>query len=530
MEIDVSMAASLPSELYTQAEVRELDRLAIEEQGISGLTLMRRAAVACVDTIIQAWPDATTMRIYCGSGNNAGDGYIIAGLLAEKNIQVEVVLVGSMSHLSDAASAAYDYCQSSNLQMVSYADQADKGGGLPLVDVIIDALLGTGVRGVLKEPFQAAIREINDSSAGVCSVDIPSGLNGDTGVITDVAVQADITVSFIGLKRGMFTFDGIEQSGRIIFAGLGIPGSVFQRLQQRAKTEPLPDLLDAERSHGNVPCRLLEYPSLIAQLPVRARNAHKNLFGHVLVVGGWRGMGGAVAMAAEAALRSGAGVVSVATHSSHASQMLIRRPELMVRGIEVAADLETLLNNANVVVLGPGLGQSEWSRMIFTKVIEFDLPMVIDADGLNLLAGSTIKKNNWLLTPHPGEARTLLTQQASQATSAALLQDRYAMAKAIRQQYGGVVVLKGAGTIICSAAELAVCPYGNPGMSTAGMGDILAGVIGGLMAQNCTAMAAAKLGVAVHAMAADKCTAKEGERGLLATDILPDVRRLLNAN
>ena len=188
MEIDVSMAASLPSELYTQAEVRELDRLAIEEQGISGLTLMRRAAVACVDTIIQAWPDATTMRIYCGSGNNAGDGYIIAGLLAEKNIQVEVVLVGSMSHLSDAASAAYDYCQSSNLQMVSYADQADKGGGLPLVDVIIDALLGTGVRGVLKEPFQAAIREINDSSAGVCSVDIPSGLNGDTGVITDVAV------------------------------------------------------------------------------------------------------------------------------------------------------------------------------------------------------------------------------------------------------------------------------------------------------------------------------------------------------
>jgi NAD(P)H-hydrate epimerase len=311
-------------------------------------------------------------------------------------------------------------------------------------------------------------------------------------------------VTFLGLKRGLFTQDGRDCAGDIVFDSLGLTEESLQRVT--CNTEKL------------------RFSSLISSLPPRLRNAHKNSFGHVLVIGGDEGMGGAVAMCAEAALRAGAGLVSVATHPAHAEVLLARCPELMVRGIEAGSELADLVARASVIILGPGLGRSDWSRMLFEHVIDASQPMVVDADGLNLLAQQPQRRDNWVLTPHPGEASRLLKKLAEPA-------DRFADLARLQSDYGGVVVLKGVGSLVTDGERVALCPYGNPGMATAGMGDVLSGVIGALLAQGLSlgvgAMQSTLLAVATHALAGD-AAAVDGERGMLATDTLPHIRRLLN--
>ena len=258
-------------------------------------------------------------------------------------------------------------------------------------------------------------------------------------------------------------------------------------------------------------------------LPRRTKDWHKGLSGHVLIIGGEAGFIGAPRMAGEAALRVGAGLVSIATKPEHAHILNVHFPELMCHGITTPNQLEKLMQKATVVVLGPGLGQTDWSLTLWQCALTSSLPMVIDADALNLLSQHHMHRSHWVLTPHPGEAARLLKQPVE-----IIQQDRLQAACALQRQYGGVSVLKGAGSVVASdQGEPFVCERGNPGMATAGMGDILSGVIGGCLAQGLPLSAAAKYSVYIHAVAGDLAAAK-GERGLVATDLLPFLRQLVN--
>ena len=494
--------------IYLAQQVRELDRITIEEKGIPGIKLMRSAAQACVDVLLGQAPSPGKVSVLCGSGNNAGDGFIIAGLLANRGIEVTVGLVGKVPSAETDAGKAYGYCRETGVEILT--------AELSLQDsaFVVDALLGTGLIGPVRPEYQQVILAVNLHDCTVLAVDLPSGLCADTGNILGACVKADMTVTFIGRKLGLFTNDGPEVVGELNFADLSVPGSVFDAIEPSA--------------------RMLSYEDQIRKLPVRNRNAHKMNHGHVLVVGGDQGMAGAVAMAAEAALYSGAGLVSVATHPTSVNSLVARRPEVMTKSVTTPDELKVLINRATVVVVGPGLGNeslgneslggdSTWASELFDIVLESELPMIIDADGLNRLSRlpqQSTKRDNWILTPHPGEARNLLGKNVQV--------NRLASVKQLQEKYGGVSLLKGAGTLIASRHDVWLCPYGNPGMSVAGMGDVLSGVIGGLVAQGLDVNDAACLGVIVHSLAADNITARQGERGLLATQLLPEIRKLLN--
>jgi NAD(P)H-hydrate epimerase len=268
--------------------------------------------------------------------------------------------------------------------------------------------------------------------------------------------------------------------------------------------------------------RLLDESDVAAALPPRRRTAHKGDHGHVLVIGGGPGMAGAARLAGEAALRSGAGLVTLAVHPQSLASVATR-PELMHVAANSADDLAAVLSRATVVAVGPGLGQGDWARSLFEVALASGKPLVVDADALNLLAASPQHLDRWILTPHPGEAARLLG-----ATSAAVQADRLGAARELQQRYGGTVVLKGAGSIVHAAAGVpGLCDRGNPGMAAGGMGDVLTGVIAGIAAQCGDAACAARAGVFVHAQAGD-LAARRGERGLLATDVIEQVRACVN--
>jgi NAD(P)H-hydrate epimerase len=488
----------LPHALYRAAQVRELDRIAIEEQGIPGATLMQRAGEAAFASLQRQWPRARSLGVLCGVGNNGGDGFVVARLALAAGFRVRVWQVGDAARIRGDALSARDAL----LAAGGAIDDFD-GTGLGDVEVLVDGLLGTGLSGEVDGQWRAAIEVMNVAHAigtHVLALDIPSGLHADTGRILGVAVTADVCVTFIGLKVGLFTGQGPACCGALAFSDLAVPDTVYVQLTPTAT-----------RLSWNQ-----------TALPPRSPAAHKGDFGHVLVVGGDRGMSGALQLAGEAALRTGAGLVSEATRAEHAAVISAVRPELMVHGVESVSALSPLFKRATVLAVGPGLGQGEWGRMLFSAVLESLLPMVVDADALNLLAAEPAHRHNWILTPHPGEAARLLGQTMEQVQA-----DRLAAATAIQQQYGGVVLLKGAGTVIVnSAGEIGVCSEGNPGMASGGMGDVLTGVIAGLLAQQCSPSEAATLGVCLHAHAAD-VAAEDGQRGLLASDLFPVMRQVL---
>jgi hydroxyethylthiazole kinase-like uncharacterized protein yjeF len=484
----------LPEMLYRAAQVRELDRLAIEEFNIPGYALMCRAGSAVFGCLTGKWPTVRSLAVFCGSGNNAGDGYVVARLAREAGLDALAVCVGNPEKLKGDALTAYrDYVQAGGPVKTFETEHAIEA------DLVVDALLGTGLDRPVTGLYAEAISAINRSGLPVVAVDIPSGLNADTGNPLGCTVKADCTATFIGLKQGLFTGQAAEYAGEIVYDGLAVPDAVFDRVK--------PEVF------------------LVGQKPLmpRRRCAHKGNMGHVLVVGGDLGFSGAARMAGEAALRIGAGLVSIATRSEHAGLMNLNRPELMCRGVESERDLLPLLDKANVVALGPGLGQKEWGRTLFGAVLRSEKPIVLDADGLNLLASMPMSKSYWILTPHPGEAGRLLHGSAQSVE-----QDRFSAVSAIRAAYGGIAVLKGAGTLIASHSRIAVSTSGNPGMASGGMGDVLSGVIAGLIAQGLDLQEAAERGVFLHGRAADLAAARDGERGLLATDLLPFLRQLVN--
>ncbi len=489
---------SLPVEIYSVATVREIDRTAIEDEGIPGYTLMTRAGAAAVRAARERFPDASRWQVVCGAGNNAGDGYVVARLAAQEGFVVSVVaLVDPESLTGDAATAYRDFAAEGGVVM-SWDGVLDDEAVL-----VVDALLGSGLERDVTGDFAEAVTAMNAHRAHVMALDIPTGVQGDTGEVMGVAVRADLTVTFVGLKAGLFAAEGATLCGTVVYDGLDVPEHC--------------------RPHGKALSRRISSRVLRRCLQRRPRSAHKGDFGHVLIIGGGAGMPGAVRLAGEAALRTGAGLVSIATHPSHATILVGSRPELMSHAVEDAAALGPLLERATTVAFGPGLGTSEWSRQIYAAVSDLELPSVWDADALNLLAKSPAKSERRIITPHPGEAGRLIGEE-----TAAVQRDRRAALAALRETYGGVVVLKGANTLVTSKKAVPwMCTAGNPGMASPGMGDVLTGVIAALLAQGLGKEASAVVGVELHARAGDRA-ARAGERGTIASDLIAELRCVAN--
>jgi hydroxyethylthiazole kinase-like uncharacterized protein yjeF len=484
----------LPDALYSAAQVRALDASLIAA-GTKGFELMQRAARATWRALVRQWPAASELSVLAGHGNNAGDGYLVAVLARRAGWSVRVLAVGDPQRLQGDAALAHAEAVSEKVVIETWMAQSELRG------IVLDALLGTGLTGEVREPYLSAIHAINAVELPVVAVDIPSGLCADTGRLLGHAVQADLTVTFIGLKLGLFTGDAADVVGELVFNDLHAD----------------PHLLEGAPSSG----RRLSANSL-PRLASRAPTSHKGQFGHVLLIGGDRGLGGAILLSAQSALRSGAGMVSVATCSEHVPAALARIPEAMVLGTSSANQLMGLLQKVSVLVVGPGLGQAAWGRSLLSAAANAPLPQVWDADALNLLAeGRVVLPKDCVITPHPGEAARLLGISTAQVQA-----DRPGAAHALSKKYTAVVVLKGAGSLIASPdGRLSVCHQGHPAMATAGLGDVLAGLVGALVAQGMAAFDAACLAVWLHANAG----VQQGKfgRGLAASDLIPAIRQLL---
>lgn len=492
---------SIQTPIYQSEQIREFELLAEERFGVSGQVLMQRAGKGALDYLLRRWPQAKKLALFCGAGNNGGDGYTLAKLAQERGLKVTIWQVGNHSNLQAEAKQAFSECCDAKIEMNAFHEEVD----IAHPDVIVDAICGIGLKNNLREEALLAIKKMQRSRAPIYALDIPSGVDADTGQVLGGAPYATATMTFIGLKLGLLTASGIAHTGELLVNDLQLPNELF------ASIEPI-----AEKMH------LSTYQHTLKPRP---RDWHKGLSGHVLVIGGNLGFSGAPRLAGEGALRVGAGLVTIATHPENAAFMNSTRPELMCQGVANAKELLPLMAKADVLVCGPGLGQDKWALTLWESIYKSELPLVLDADGLNLLAQAKNLQNreNWILTPHPGEAARLLD-----ITPQEIQQDRYWAVKILRKRYGGIIVLKGAGTIVAAPNAMpALCDKGNSGMASAGMGDVLSGVIGGLIAQGIAQSEAAKLGVLLHAASGD-LAAKEGERGMIALDLMPYLRRLAN--
>jgi len=489
----------LPRALYTAEQVRGFDRLAIERFGVPGLELMERAGRAAFDLLRRRWPQAGRLAVLVGTGNNGGDGFVVARLAREAGLAVRVLQLGDRARLrGDALANAVRWRELGG-------DWEDFATIPADVELIVDALLGTGLERAVDGRWAAAIEAVNAHHAPCLSIDVPSGLHSDSGVVMGTAVRASLTLSFIGLKVGLFTADGPDCAGEVAFDGLAVPAAVYAS-----------SVLSARR---------IDWQKLSGLLGPRRRNVHKGHFGHVLVIGGNHGLGGAARLAAEAALRVGSGLVSLATRAAHVAPVLAGRPEIMVRAMERPAEMAPLLRQASVVAVGPGLGRDDWAKAMWRGALESGRPLVVDADALHLLAAEPLRRADWVLTPHPGEAAALLG-----VCHAEIHADRLEVVGQLQRRCGGSVVLKGVGSMVASegGSPPALCSDGNPGMASGGMGDVLTGVIAGLLAQGLTIRDAAEAGVCLHAAAGDAAASAGGERGLRAADLIDRLRGLVN--
>ncbi len=495
-------AAPRPEALYGATQMRQIDRTVIEQHGIPGITLMRRAGEAAFRQIMARYAAIDHLVVVCGLGNNGGDGYVVASCAHRIGIRV-TALASAPPATECAATAARDYRQLGGTICEGDLSSLSPLASAASADLVVDALFGTGLSRAPQGTAADLIRRMNAAATSGCplvSLDMPSGLHSDTGAAFDPCVAAHLTITFIGLKIGLFTGRGRSHAGEIVLEDLHIP---------------------AEARHAvALSARLIQPPVL----EKRARDMHKGEAGRLLVVGGDGGMMGAALLAGEAALRCGAGLVTVAGTAAHLDFAARHRPELM------SADAERLpledADAADVIVLGPGLGQSEWSERIFTRFIDCKAPLVVDADGLNWLARISPgprRRPNWVLTPHPGEAARLL-----QCTAAEIEADRLRAVREIQAKFGGVCILKGAGTLVADAdGGMFLCDRGNPGMATAGMGDVLSGVVGALVGQGLPLSQAASAAVWLHASAADAAARRLGERSLLARDVIDHLPQII---
>lgn len=485
--------SSWPLSLHDAAQVRALDAR-LMAAGTPGAVLMQRAAQAAWRALRRRWPQVRKLCVLAGPGNNAGDGYLLAVLARRAGWDVQVYSLADPARLRDAAAQAYAEACAQGVQVQPWHAEAVLDG------LLVDAMLGTGLAGELREPYASAVARINASGLPCLALDIPSGLCADTGRLWGAAVRADLTVTFIALKLGLFTGAGPDQVGELCFADLQADAALCAAAPAMAQ----------RLTAGN-----------LQRLPARPRTAHKGACGRLLVVGGERGYGGAALLAAQSGLRGGAGMVSLATREEHVAAALARCPELMVRGLLSSGQLLALLPGHDVLVVGPGLGQGAWGRSLLTAAAQFEGAQVWDADALNLLAAGRVQiRAGAVLTPHPGEAARLLG-----CSLAEVQDDRPAAALRLAQRYQAVVVLKGAGSLVTDGHALRLCEHGHPAMAGPGLGDVLAGLIGALLAQGLAALPASELAVWLHARAGERLG--QAGRGLLASELVGVIRELL---
>jgi NAD(P)H-hydrate epimerase len=492
-----SNLVSIPHSIWAADELRRAEKAAADSLGLTLFELMQRAGAAAFSVARRTYPTTQHWLILCGHGNNGGDGYVVARLAVSQGIRVTLLALESEKPLPDEASEARDAWLNAGgiIHSADIAWPAD-------IDLIIDALLGTGLASAPRNPVASLITQANEHTAPVVALDIPSGLHAQTGAAPGAVIQAAHTITFIALKPGLLTGRARDVVGILRHDALG--------LETWLATQP-------------TPITRFDASQLSHWLPPRKPTSHKGDHGKVVVIGGDHGTAGAIRMAGEAALRAGAGLVRVLTHIENINPIITARPELMVHEL-TATSLEESLQWADVVVIGPGLGQSEWGRQALRKTENFRKPMLWDADALNLLAINPDKRHNRILTPHPGEAARLLGCQIAEIEN-----DRLLAARRLIQRYGGVVVLKGAGTVVADArGALGIIDAGNPGMASGGMGDVLSGIIGALLGQGLSPYDAACAGCVAHGAAADRLAAVTGTRGMLATDLFSTLVRVVN--
>lgn len=507
---------TLPSNLYLAEQIKLGEIKCAAQQGIDMYQLMEAAGHAVFDCVLAKYANANHIVVLAGTGNNGGDAYVVARLINHSNMPVTVFSPKPQSKLKGDAEIARQSFLSNGGTIVAL-DQLPDFFAKVQPSLLIDGLLGTGFDGKLRDNYRVALEFINTKSIPIIAIDLPSGLNSDTGHVVDFSLKATYTVTFIGLKIGLVTGDGPDYCGTLLFAGLGIEQCLNQSNTASAVW--------------------LKSPSQ-SKLQKRKYNSHKGSFGHVVCIGGAVGMPGAIFMAAKSALRTGAGKVTVITHPQNVTLVNGLAPELMVFSCDGEMDqsIQDKISHADILVVGPGLSDTSWGETIFTQLVHFGLlahaPTILDADALNLLSKHydvLIKSRNinqWVLTPHPLEAARLLDSSVADISK-----NRVVSAQKIADKYSAVVVLKGCGSIITDGTHVAINGSGNPGMATAGMGDVLAGVIAGVLT-NCgkneiDLQKTTEKAVFLHGLAGD-ITAKNGEIGIISTDVIDFMPKALD--
>lgn len=472
--------------IYTPESVYKLDHAAVAADGFSEPELMQRAGERVWREIDARWPGLHRITVFAGAGNNGGDAFVVALQARAQGVDVQLLVQGDLLKQSATSRHFRDLWQQGGGAWESWQGQGIGG------ELIVDGLLGIGLQRELDPNWQDLVGTINQAAPACVAIDIPSGLNGLTGIAQPVAIEAELTVTFIGRKSGQFLADGPDHCGELIFDDLGISSRVSG--SQAAALEVIES------------CKL---PA------ARKRNSHKNHYGNLLIVGGDLGMSGAVALAAQAALRSGAGLVTALVHPDCRAN-LAAFPEIMVLGWDA---LEARLADATVVVVGPGLGRTGDAQHCLELLREARQPMVIDASALDaaFLQSMTSCGNQRVITPHPGEAAALLS-----CCTAEIQANRMLSAQRLVETFAMTTVLKGSGTLVTGTDVRvpAINTRGNPGMATAGMGDVLCGIIAAFLGQGLDAFSAARSAVYVHALCAESYTLESDESGLIASDII----------
>lgn len=482
--------------LYQAQQVKAGEVEAAKLAGLGMYQLMLSAGEAVFNKIIELYGGDVRVLVLCGGGNNGGDGYVVAKLAVERGIKVTVWAATLPDKLTGDAKRAYqDYLLAGGQILQCYSCPLDN------FDVAIDALLGTGLSGKVRDELGVLIDQVNDSHIETISVDVPSGLCSDTGRVLGHSIRANHTVTFIGIKRGLVTGQARAFVGHLHFSGLG----VNEQFEQMQTTKIW-----------------LDSPQLIHPLKQRDACAHKGTQGKALLVGGEYGLGGAILIAANACLKSGSGLTACLTEERNLTAGLVSTPEVMFATWS-EGNLSQRLDWCNAFALGPGLGKTIHAQQIFERASNSAKPKVFDADALSFLAENPNKDDRRVITPHPGEAAKLLACSIDD-----IEKNRYQAVVQLQQRYGGVVVLKGAGTLVCTEKGTYVCSAGNAGMATGGMGDTLTGITVALLAQSYTPDMAARIAVMLHSCAADYNVSSNGQCGLTATDVVNSIRDVIH--
>lgn len=523
---------SIPA--VTADEMREMDRATIEDIGVPGVVLMERAGLGVFSRIAEradaGGGELTRLvrretvaglraAVLSGAGNNGGDGYVVARHLHLAGARVTLFLLAPEERIRGDARVNYEVARRLGIPCEPVLDDeaaAALGPRLAEQDCLVDALLGTGLSSEVRGRYRAVIEAINAAETWTVAVDLPSGLAADTGQPLGVAVRADATVTFGCPKRGLVGYPGVAWCGDLTVVDIGIPASVVSQVGPQ--------------------CHVLEERDVAPLLPRRPVGGHKGTFGHVLCVAGSVGKTGAAVLAARGAARVGAGLVTVAAPEDALPAIMAHTVEPMGASYRVepgdptdaVARLSELSQGKSAILVGPGIPtDSTMLEVLRDFLADRTVPVVLDADALNLLAQAPryLKEASApiLITPHPGEMARLLTTDVRSVQA-----DRVATARDAAARFGVLVGLKGARTVIANpAGEIFLNPTGNPGMGSGGMGDVLSGILAGLLAQGVPPEAALRLGVFLHGAAGDRAAARLGQHGLLAGDLLSEVPGLL---